>query len=52
MAKERVNNARSSKASWVKVEEDAVLVVLKGYLSPSGRHICPNPQTFFQAPDQ
>lgn len=45
MAKEIVNNARTSKASWVKVQKDAILAVLKGYLSPSGRYICPIPQT-------
>lgn len=45
MAKETVNNARSSKALWVKVEEDAVLAVLNGYLSPLRRHICPILQT-------
>lgn len=45
MAKEIVNNARSSKSSQVEIEEDAVIAVLKGYLSPSGRHICPIPQT-------
>lgn len=45
MAKETVNNARSSKASRVKVEEESVLAVLKGYLTPWERYICSIPQT-------
>lgn len=41
----------SSKAPWVKMEEEAILAMLKGHSNPWGRHICSIPP-LFQASDQ
>lgn len=52
MAKETVNNARSSKALWVKVEEDAVLADAERVPESFEETHLPHPSDSFQAPDQ